>query len=304
MTKVHKKNVVACLGLGALLSAGGCTLGDRTSVGQSWLLDRPRILGVRAEPAEPVPGDTVTFERYVFVPSGAELRSLAWVGCVPRSPNEVSCDIPEELEQELVGVDPDALSEQQLDDLLAEGQPSGLIGLEPAAEPAMVIPPNMLDMLEPDQLEEGTSAVVQLWAVVPELDDVEIAAKRLPVSLATTPNHNPDLTALQIDGELLADGGTFTVSTGEEITLEPVLAADAIEAYHYITDDGDEEEREEDPMLSWYTEDGLFDRYQSFAEDGEVLWTAPDGTGSSVIVCVVRDRRGGMGWLEVTMVVE
>ena len=280
----------------------GCGARAPEFTAQSWQLDRLRILGVRSEPAEPVPGDAVQFERLAFAPPGSEI--LLWVWCIPRGPNQVECELDEALEQELLETDLDALSQEELDDLLARGREAGLIGLEPVTEPAMMVPPTLLDQLDPEQTDEGTNVLVQLWALTPDPRDVEIAVKRIPVSLAATPNHNPDLDAWLVDGEEVGAGEAVQVDPGAEVVLEPVLAGDAIESYEYVNDSGDVEERLEEPYYSWYLEDGTFDRYESLASDGAVTWTAPDGAFEGLVVCVVRDRRGGMGWIQLDVAVD
>ena len=59
---------------GLALSAAGCGGSD---LAQEWQLDRLRILAVRATPAEPRPGDTVTFDRLLYVPPDTTLETLA-----------------------------------------------------------------------------------------------------------------------------------------------------------------------------------------------------------------------------------
>lgn len=279
----------------------GC--GGAEVTAQSWQLDRLRILAVRAEPAEPTPGALVHFERLVFVPSGAELQTVLWVACMPRGP-EVECELEPELEQELLDADLDALSEEELADLLDRGKEAGLFGLEPVTEPVIMVPPIILEQLDPDEQSEGINLLVQLWAVTPDPADVELAVKRIPVSLASTPNHNPDLLGWRVDGTAIDGDGAVNVSAGEQITLEPILAKDAIETYDYVSEAGETEERLEEPYYAWYTEEGSFDRHESLASDGAVTWTAPESEFAGVILCVVRDRRGGMDWLQLDVTVE
>ena len=52
-----------------------------SEMAEEWQLDRLRILGAQATPAEPAPGETVTFESLVFVPEESELESLLWMAC-------------------------------------------------------------------------------------------------------------------------------------------------------------------------------------------------------------------------------
>ena len=79
----------------------------------------------------------------------------------------------------------------------------------------------------------------------------------------------------------------------------------SIEEYTYINPNtGESELRTETPYLSWYTEEGAFDNFVSLLPYTSVEWTAPNTPTRSTIIVTVRDRRGGMDWIQFDIAVE
>lgn len=262
-----------------------------TELSQDWQVDRLRVLAVAATPAEPVPGDVVTFSALIVSPA-VPLAGSAWFACSAESSSDYGCQVdPALLEGGDTGsLDPEALAE------------AGMIGFLPYLPPTWVVPTDFLDHLEePDRLE-GTFGMVYIVAF-PEQEevseaDVEVAYKRVPVSLASTPNHNPAVTGFAVGGYAVPAGGHVRLSPGEAYALDYTLADDAVETYTYRNSAGTDESRTEEPYASWYLQEGSFDQ-------ADVLWphtrttlhtpSEPSLTTQTVWV-VVRDRRGGMGW--------
>ncbi|MEC7948212.1 MAG: hypothetical protein VX265_11660, partial [Myxococcota bacterium] len=52
-----------------------------------------RILGVRATPAEPRPGDRVTFESLVYTPAETQLGGVLWFACLPEGADDFGCEL-------------------------------------------------------------------------------------------------------------------------------------------------------------------------------------------------------------------
>lgn len=272
-----------------LVLTTGCTT---IELSQDWQLDRLRILAVRAIPAEPQPGEQTTFESLLYVPPELTLEGAIWFACLPESADDFGCEIDSELDPETA----------TLEELLE----AGFIGFEPAFPPTWTPPPEALDGLTDAEAEEGLSAIVNVTALpegAEDDSDLELAYKRVPVSRATTPNHNPELTGLLVDGALL-EGDTLIAEAGSTHTLEIVLADDAIETYTYTFDDGSTEDRTEEPYVTWYTEEGSFDQTFALAPYLDVEWTAPDTPGEVLLLATLRDRRGGMAWLSLRAQVE
>jgi hypothetical protein len=263
---------------------------------QSWQLDRLRILGVRATPAEPQPGELTTFESLVYVPSGMTLDGVVWFGCLPQSADEFGCELDTTALEDLESATYEELVE------------AGFIGFEPLFPPTWVPPADALDGMTEQEQQEGLSALINLTALPDGAEDdgdIELAYKRVPVSLAKTPNHNPDITGLLIDGEPLTPGEPLSVTSGQVVEIDPVMSETSIEDYTYTTSDGVTETRTEEPYFTWYTEAGTFDQPYSLYPYTSVEWTAPylksGQEYEGLMLVVLRDRRGGMAWTELTV---
>jgi hypothetical protein len=273
-----------------LLTLFACTT---TELSQSWQIDRLRVLAVAADPAEPRPGDTVTFSSLVVSPDTA-IAATIWFACL--GGDDYGCTVDPDLLAGLEGGDD--ISPEELDALYA----AGFIGAEPFLPPVWNVPADALDALTPAERLEGLTALVNVTAV-PEGDDidesdVELAYKRVPVSEATTPNHNPVVTGITVDGEVIPEGTTVTLDRGEPYTIAATLADDAVETYAFVNDAGETESRTEEPYLSWYLEEGTFDQEYGLYPYLDTTYYVPTDPvkDTGTLWVVVRDRRGGMGW--------
>jgi hypothetical protein len=272
-----------------LLALIACTTSE---LSESWEIDRLRVLAVAAEPAEPRPGDTVTFTSLVVSPD-LELAATVWFACLTGG-DDYGCNIDPALLEDL---DPTG-DPEDLEALLE----AGLIGAEPYLPPVWTVPETALDGLDTAARLEGVTAIVNVTAIpdlpAPTEDNLELAYKRVPISEATTPNHNPVITALRVDGVVVEPGTTVSLDRGQPYTLEVELSGDSIETYSYVNQDGVTEERVEEPYFTWYTRAGSFDRTFDLWPYTDVVHYAPDSPQDGVagIWVVVRDRRGGMAW--------
>ncbi len=304
---------IAPVALATLLSVG-CGGSD---MAQEWQLDRLRVLAVRATPAEPRPGDTVTFDSLVYVPPDVILDGVTWFGCVPTDSIGFGCEIDPTVLDGFAELDLATASPTELAELFTALEEAGFIGYQPGFDPIWQAPLDALDGLDDALRQEGRNAIVNITAIPKdgEEDDIELAYKRVPVSENDTPNHNPDVLGITVEGKGFVGGaGTvedpFVLKAGEEVELAPVLADDAIEEYTYLTSTGAVESRTEEPYWSWYTEGGEFGQNISLPFLPEspftyATYTAPKQSGWTGLVAVVmRDRRGGMGWAQVQVLVE
>jgi hypothetical protein len=258
---------------------------------QDWQVDRLRVLAVAADPAEPRPGDTVRFDALIVSPL-QPLGGSAWFACEASASTDFGCDVDPELLQPLEGaeVEPAALAEL------------GFIGLLPDLPPAWRVPNDYLADLDETAQLEGSFGMIFILAfpdeAEPAEDEWEAAYKRVPVSLAPTPNHNPQVVGFTVGGYAVAPGGVVRLAPGEGYALSYELADDAVETYTYRNAAGVDESRTEEPYASWYLEEGEFDQPDVLWPYTEVRFSAPgEPTRSRQRVwVVVRDRRGGMGW--------
>ncbi len=263
---------------------------------QSWQVDRLRVLAVAAEPAEPRPGDVVSFTSLIVSPVDP-LAGSAWFACSADLSTDYGCEVdPALLEGAESGeIDPATLAE------------AGLIGFLPYLAPTWTVPDDYLDALDDDAKLEGTFGMVYIMAF-PEKEevdeaDIEIAYKRVPVSLASTPNNNPVVTALSIGGYAVPAGGTIRVQPGKTYTLDYAMADGSVETYSYRNSSGIDEERDEEPYATFYLQEGSFDQAYAVWPDTQVEFTAPSEPtlDAQSLWVVVRDRRGGMAWASVTL---
>lgn len=274
----------------------GC---DTVEMAESWQIDRLRVLAVAATPAEPRPGDVVTFDALILSPA-RPLAGSVWFLCSSDASSDYGCEVDPSLVR---GGDPEEMDFEAL-------QAAGLIGFLPAMPPTWLVPTDFLDALAEEDRLEGTFAMTYITAI-PEFEDseefdedeLEIAYKRVPVSLATTPNHNPAVAGWRVDGFEVADGATVRLDAGQAYTVECILADDAVETYTFRNEAGSDETRTEEPYLSWYLQEGSFDQTNTLYPTASVVYFAPDEPtlARQTIWTVVRDRRGGMGWASLNL---
>ncbi|MDP2311199.1 MAG: hypothetical protein Q8P18_34580 [Pseudomonadota bacterium] len=272
----------------------GCTT---TELSESWRIDRLRVLGVAAEPAEPRPGDRVTFTSLVVSPDVA-VASTVWFACLVGG-DDFGCSIDESL---LDTLDPSGeLSPDDLEALYA----AGFIGAEPYLPPVWNVPLDALDALAPEDRLEGLTAIVNVTAIPEpssegeELDesDLELAYKRVPVSEAVSPNRNPIIAAIALDGVEIPEGTVASIDRGQPYTITVALSDESVETYPFVNKEGVEETRTEEPYLTWYAEAGEFDQTNDLWPYFEAIYYPPDDAAPDAKVwVVVRDRRGGMAW--------
>lgn len=277
----------------------GCNVDE---LSQSYQLDRLRILGVRATPAEPRPGESVALEAYTYDPDDLELGVL-WFGCLPDASDEFGCDVDASLLASLGSTNLSSLTKEQIAALYDKLVAAGVIGLEPLYPALWTTPEDALEGLDENAALEGVSALVTLQAIPLGGDaepDVELAYKRIPISLAETPNQNPEILGLAFDGTILQDGGRVEVGRLAEYSIEPAVPDEAIESYTFVGAGGAPETRTEAPYFTYYAEGGEFDQPFSLWPSSIAYWTAPEEPGEYELRCVMRDRRGGMGWARLT----
>lgn len=289
-----------------------------TQLSQSDILDRIRLLGVRAEideepdpvlgtRAEPRPGDTVVFSSLTYFPEEESFGGALWIGCLPEGELAYGCEVDEDALDQFDQLDNEPTPEE-LGAALQAAEEAGLIGFEPLFSPSWTIPTTALDGLTDTERLEGVNAFINV-SLFPDTEDfdtadAEVGFKRMPVSEAPTPNHNPDISDFVVAGETLEGRNGFTASPGQTYTIEPVVPPGHTETYAYQTSSGENEYRSEELYFLWYTEPGAskttqqasFDQPLSLAPYSAVEWTAPKKSGRVTIHAVVRDRRGGMGW--------
>jgi hypothetical protein len=285
----------------SLLLAGCVINGDKyprpRDLAPNWLVDRTRVLGISADPPEARPGEVVTFDSLIGTATDDDpALAILWLACpVDDEGNGFGCatDLGA---IDLNTADPEALAEL------------GFIGFEPGLPPVYTVPPDLLDGLDDRQRLEGVYVLIQVLALplesiedpVDELDfaEVESAYKRLIVSEAPTPNHNPPISEFTVDRQYVPPDTIAYVEPGQTYELGILLPDGTREIYEYLTSDGATEQRVEEPYASWYATDGEILEEVTLHPYLESTWTAPAERGTTgTWHAVLRDRRGGMSWI-------
>jgi hypothetical protein len=299
------------LPLALLLTA--CPIGNNrfpkpVDLTPGWLVDKLRVLAIRADPPEIRPGETATFEALVIDPDGTAGATI-WIACPPEDDDGVGFGCGLDGEFDFTEATPDELAE------------AGFIGFEPVLQPRFLAPPDTLDGLDEREAAEGVYVLVQV-ATLPQdvldggfedggafdFNEVEVAYKRVIVSDAPTPNNNPEVAGWFVEGVEVPAGTTVEFDRGQEYEIGIQLQDGSVEVYQYLNPDGDLEERTEEPYLKWYTTGGNMVEDATLFPFLEATWRSPedDVEGEApeptegTFWAVVRDRRGGFAWSELS----
>lgn len=250
------------------------------------VIDGPRVLAVRATPAEAAPGETVALEALV-VGAAAPPR---WAWCTaPRPAAEARVAAAGCLEGEPAALQPLGAGATLTAPLPADA--CALFGSEPPPAPPGEPPPRPADpdptggYHQPLRVTLGdapaTLARVRLRCA---LSGAPVAVARRYAAEAR-PNRHP----------ALAD---FTVTAdGEGLRLTARWPADAAEAYlRYDATAGALDEARESLTATFYVDGGALGAVRRTATALEARWAPEDGARAWV---VLRDDRGGVDWAAV-----
>jgi hypothetical protein len=300
----------------------------------------PRLLAIRAEPAEAPPAGSVTFRALVV--GGATAEALSWALCTTRKPLT-----------ELGAIDPACL---------ARSAP-GLVQLGTGPSATAEIPKDACRLFGPDTPEakpgepsgrpvdaDSTGGYYLPVRALLAHDEAATASVRVScgVSGATAeqlvafeqrarPNRNPEIAEVTVGGASLT--GSLRAARGASVVLRvswsdcptvPVCgdgvcgvdedvkacAADCDDrkgcagAELYGVFDTSRQEnavRREAMRVSWFSDRGEFvaDRTGRTESDAatfsENTWTAPGDAAPATIWLVLRDDRGGVAWREISV---
>lgn len=263
------------------------------------LVDRPRILAIKAEPPELQPGENAAISALLADPN-EDIENTLWVTCSAEEATSFGCAI------DTSDIDFSTASPEELEE-------AGVIGFEPFLAPSFSAAPDALDDLDPSDRAEGTYALVQAFAF-PDMDEmsesfdfntIESGFKRVVISEATTPNNNPRIEQWTINGDTVATTDPISVSPSESLELGIVISPDSIEDYEYENSSGIIEQRTEEPYARWYGTAGSIDEEITLYPYLTASVRAPDSPGTlGTWWAVVRDRRGGITWLSQNFIVK
>lgn len=263
-----------------------------------WLVTAPRILAVRAEPAEAKPGATASFSALIAAPLGTSTGAPSWSFCVATKPltedNIVS--------DACVGTSA----------LLAAGKGATILAATPSNACSLFGPETQAGGARPSD-PDATGGYYQplrvdLGATEPTFTLVRIscdlanasAAAAATFAQAYVPNHNPQLLALRA-----SMGGSVVsldaIPVGVHVSLTASWPTASAETYAYYDSASDTVSTKRESMaLAWYASSGALDQEATGRAEGDRAtfsnngWTAPPSGGSSQLWIVLRDSRGGV----------
>ncbi len=262
------------------------------------LVTQPRVLVVRADPAEAKPGATISFSTLVAAPPGTSPGAPAWSFCV--APRPLTSD----------NVVSDACLDPAANRAIGEGTsisaatpPNGCSLFGPDAPPGGLRPrdPDATGgYYQPLRLDLGASApVFTLVRISCDLANASASAATA-FAHAYVANQNPHLLPLQASA-----GGSpaalDALPVGARVTLTaswPAASAETFAVYDAASDTVGTQR--ESLTVAWYTSAGALDREATGrAEDdpatsSDNAWTAPGTVGTSELWVVLRDNRGGV----------
>lgn len=269
-------------------------------------LDRLRVLGVSADPPNPSAGDVCRLSALAFAP-GDQPITFRWSFCpvLAQASSGYTCPLTEAstldlfaktLPFDLGTSDSTSFVHPFTADMLAAVCRSG------------ILLPGFGDAVNCDQ---GYPVSVLLDVATP--DDALRAAFTvfLPASTEADTNLNPTALGLTLAGQPLSETAIpVQLSADKAADLSVELSPDAIQMRPIPSGEGGSGVRPERLTLSWFSDAGSMDQDRTVFIDGKTsiesathnLWTPPKqgelSPGALVrFAVVVRDDRGGVGWL-------
>lgn len=270
-----------------------------------WLVTRPRVLAVRADPAEAPPGATIEYHVLVAAPDAALGTSLSYEFCSQPKPPAENNSVPTA-----------CLFASNANDL---GTKTSFSAKAPAEACAVFGPNTVAGGFRPRDPDD-TGGYYQPLRVDLADGETTFHFSRIQCGLAGadaaevrafgqsySTNQNPKLT-VRVTG---ADGGSATtngIRAGSILTVEASWSAADAESYAYYDRSARSLTiRREAMHVAWYVDSGKLES----ASDGRTeddpatsvstRWTLPPRAGTSRLWVVLRDSRGGKDWSKVEL---
>lgn len=289
----------------ALAVSSACSDKEEVVLQPASLVDKLRVLAIKAEPPEAAPGEIISLTALVADPlENRRNTGHLWVMCDPSVEGELGNACAQQ----------DTLRSFDL-----EALPEGVNIFPLFFNFAFYRAPwGILDQLEEEERRRGMTATVLLVAweggSQEQLQDPSIlkqlAIKRIRIAdPQETPNRNPVLETVTINDQPFGETDEPRVKAGGTITLSASSTEDSVEVFQRVLPDGTVVEQSEQNVFSWYTRGGRFTQgleYSSRTESGDPiglelpeLGTLPDDRLHLWVV--LRDARGGTDWARRTL---
>ncbi len=259
-----------------------------------------RVLAMRSEPAVPRPGQPARLQALLYSPGDISYR---WSLCpvVAQAKDAYACPVGPEAAAAVFGAGLPAF------DLGSAPEASLTHGLAPATLAALcaqgIATPGYAGSVDCDW---GFPVSVVL--------DVQSGGQSLragfvvylPISEApAADNQNPAILGLTADGVPVSD--SMPALAGQSTGVVASLAADAAQTRAAFPFESGTELQLERLTFSWFADAGSWDKDRTSFIDGKTIlaeaaansWKAPDVlSAQATFAVVVRDDRGGVGWIE------
>jgi len=272
------------------------------------LITSTRILAVRADPAEAVPGTKVTFTSFVAGPGGTVTNAgIDWSFCTAPKPltedNVVSNVCLGSSSLVAAGVGPTAMAATPSNGCSVFGPDVGSAGLRPRD------PDGTGGYYQPLRADlTGSDTDFELARIHCDLANADAAAATA-FAAAYTLNLNPQLLPLTA-----TQAGTPVALTaippGARITLEASWPGASAETFAFFDPVSQTVTSQRESMqVAWYSSGGALDTESTgrasddpatTSDDG---WDAPGAAGTVHLWIVLRDSRGGVDFAEYDLVV-
>lgn len=284
-----------------LLLLGGCDEDERA---EPYQVEELRVLAIRAEPPESTDSTPVTFDALVVEGSGD--LTYAWRLCPFAGPAELGYPcLADEIPEKDIELIPEDLRPCILGETAStpsfEATPCSFDTYEFILEAAAKEQGFPLD-LSP---ETGLEMSVRLQ-VTDETGRTVDAIKGFAVTGSESPNSNPVLSGVVVQEEPELEPESGDVWEEDEILVIDLEEAPILQVTYdpasaeLVSSEESVEAVPEELLFSWYATSGVFERGRTAPDlmDNEFR---PDGDMASAddrIWVVVRDGRGGIGWIE------
>jgi hypothetical protein len=281
-------------------------------------VDRLRVLGVTAEPADLRPGESARLSALVLDPTRpGKGTTTFWIGCDPDpfNLNRSSCSDPAVID------DPSKLGDMTalpagvkvigFNNQATYAAPRGLFDVMAADDPRRVIgTTGQILLISVAEEVSPTAPMEELRAVFERVQRREVRSLvslfRVRISEDPERNKNPLVSRLDVDGEPWPAGARVMMKPAQKLRLDVDARDETFEPFTAQTPRGPEA-RTERVLVAWYSIGGRFSEERTAMREGvKTVFTAPGSKSfdpvpdrrTSTMWTVLRDTRGGLAWSE------
>jgi hypothetical protein len=281
------------------------------------LVDRLRMLGITARPADLAPGETTQLSALVLDPTRTGATTTFWISCDPDPFNEnrSACTDP------AVVNDPSRLGDMNalpagvrfagLNATASYSAPRGLFDVLAADDPRRTLGTvGSLITISVSEEVSPTAPMEELAALFGRVQRREVASLislfRVRISEDPERNQNPEVSALLVDGAPWPTGARVMVKPAQDVVFDVEAPDSSFEPFTAITPSGPEA-RTERILVSWYSTAGRFSETRTAMREAvKTTFTAPGKKAfdpvperrTGTLWTVLRDTRGALTWRE------